>query len=164
MPMPKRKLTKTPVEALEAIKQARKRGIPITEEEARQIQRSVSRPPSAVMPTGSIAGKGKDGEPRYWSPGQRKGPGLLEPPLSRKLHEMERDYQTLVTKLRRRPPVEAATKARIERSKRAAIEQAWRAAGLASRNAANRIAKQYQVSPAYVRKVRAQMRLTESQG
>lgn len=162
--MPKRKLVKPSLDAIEAIKEARKRGIPIKEEEARRIQRSVGRLSAVPVPKGSIAGKGKDGEPRYWIPGQRKGPGLLEPPLSRKLQEMERDHLTLVAKLRRRPPVEAATQARVARSKRAAIEQAWRVAGLDNRNAANRIAEEHQASAGYVRKVRAEMRLTEGKG
>lgn len=162
--MPKRKLVKPSPDAIEAIKEARKRGIPITEVEVRQIQRSAGRPPAVPVPKGTIVGKGKDGEPRYWTPDQRKGPGLLEPPLSRKLQEMERDHLTLVAKLRRRPPVEAATQARVERAKRGAIEQAWREAGLDNRNAANRIAEEHQVSAGYVRKVRAEMRLTESAG
>ena len=162
--MPKRKLVKPNPDVIEAIKEARKRGIPITEEEARQIQRSVYRPPAHGLPKGIVAGKGKDGEPRYWTPDQRKGPGLLEPPLSRKLQEMERDHRTQVEKLRRRPPVEAATQARVARSKRAAIERAWRKVGLDSRGAAKRIAGEHQVSAAYARKVRAEMRLTEGKG
>lgn len=162
--MPKRKLVKPSPDAIEAIKEARKRGIPITKEEARHVRSSVGRLSAVRVPKGTIVGKGKDGEPRYWTPGQRKGPGLLEPPLSRKLQEMERDHLTQVAKLRRRPPVEAATQARVALSKRAAIEQAWRVAGLDNRNAANRIAEEHQVSAGYVRKVRAEMRLTEGKG
>lgn len=159
--MPKRKLVKPSEETLEAIKQARKHGTPLTEEEARKIQSSAYRLPTPAPPLGAITDEGKHGEPRYWAPDQPKGPGLLEPPLSRELQEMERDYLTEQAKRDRRAPVEAATQARIARSRRKAIEQAWWEHGLNTRHAAKQIAQALKLSAAYVRKVRAEMRLTE---
>ena len=161
--MPKRKLVKPSQAALEAITRAREGGIPITEEEARKIRSRSYRVQTPDLPFGAtlIVGEGKDGERRFWTPDQLKGPGRLELPLSLKLQELERDLLTQAAKLRRRPPTALAAKARTTRSKRSAIEQAWREHGLNAPHAAKLIAYQLHVSASYVRKIGAQMRQSE---
>jgi len=163
--MPKRKLVKPSKKTLELIKQAHQRGIPISEEEALKIKSSAHRLPTPEgLPFGTTIGKvkkGKNGELRFWPPDAPKGPGYLEMPLTRKLQEMGRDALAQAAKLRRRPPTAAAAEAKVARSKRGVIEQAWREHGLDTRDAAKRIAKALNVSAAYVRKVRAQMRQSE---
>lgn len=159
--MPKRKLTKPSETAIEAIKQAQQRGTPISVEEAQNLRRSVSLRADPKLPFGTIVKPGKKGEPRYWAPDQRKGPGMLESPQSRWLREKERDFLSTLEKLGRRPPVEAASRVRAARSKRGAIEAALRRMGLDNRQAPGRIARKLGVSAAYVRQIRKKMQLTE---
>lgn len=163
--MPKRKLVKPSEETLALIKQAHERGTPISEEEALKIRSSAYHPP---MPEGLPFGatisqvkKGKRGELRFWTPDHPKGPGSLEMPLTRALQEHERDALTEMAKHFRRPPTAAAAEAKVARSKRGVIEQAWREHGLATPGAAKRIAKALNVSASYVCKVGAKMRQSE---
>lgn len=159
--MPKRKLTKPSETVLEAIKQAQQRGTPISEAEAGRLRRSAAPRGIPKLPVGAVVRSGKKGEPRYWAPDQRKGPGMLESPLSRRLREMERDFLATLEKLHRRPPVVAASQARSARTKRGLIEQALSELGLSNRQAPARIAKKLNVSAAYVRQIRKKMQLTE---
>ena len=158
--MPKRKIVKLSEEAIDAIKQARARGIPFTEEEAKSISSSVYHLSYPQLPKNVTSDIGYDGQRRYWSDG-KKGPGSLEPPNVRQVQEMERDHLTVMAKAKRRPPILAAAKARIALSKRGAIQQAWREMGLDTPHAAKQIAHRLKVSAAYVRKVGAEMRLSE---
>lgn len=158
--MPKRKIVKLSEEAIDAIKQARARGIPFTEEEAKSISSSVYHLSYPELPRNVTSDIGYDGQRRYWSDG-KKGPGSLEPPNVGQVQEMERDHLTVMAKAKRRPPILAAAKARIALSKRGAIQQAWREMGLDTPHAAKQIAHRLKVSAAYVRKVGAEMRLSE---
>ena len=158
--MPKRKLVKPSEEAFDAIKQAHACGVPFTEEEAKSISSSVYLLSYPQLPKNVTSDIGYDGQRRYWSDG-KKGPGSLEPPNVRQVQEMERDHLTVMAKAKRRPPILAAAKARIALSKRGAIQQAWREMGLDTPHAAKQIAHRLKVSAAYVRKVRAEMRLSE---
>jgi len=164
--MPKRKLVKTSEETIALIKQAHEREKPISEEESLKIRSSAYRPPMPKeLPFGTtVIGKvkkGKNGELRIWPPDAPKGPGHLEMPLTRALQEYERDTLADITKRIRRPPTAAAAKAKVARSKRGVIEQAWREYGLETSGAAKRIAKALNASAGYVRKVRAKMRQSE---
>lgn len=156
--MPKRKLDKSEA-TLEAIKQAHQHGVQVDESVLHGVALLRDVP---GMPLGVIVREGKQGEPRFYLPGQAKGPGRTEVPRLRHVLEKERDAKTEEFKRsKKRAPVEAASKARQAASKCGLIEQAWHEWGLDSRHAAKQIAHQFGVSAAYVRKVRAKMRLTE---
>lgn len=164
--MPKRKLAKPSKKTLDAIKQARKHGTPLTEEEALKIKSSAYRVPTPKLLFGatiSRVDRGKKGELRFWSPDQPKGPGKLEMPLTRALQELERDWLTTEVKEKRkgRPPPKESAEAKRARSKIGAIEAALRKMGLYDPNAVSRIAHKLGVSVSWVGKVRQKMRLTE---
>ena len=78
--MPKRKIVKLSEEAIDAIKQARARGIPFTEEEAKSISSSVYHLSYPELPRNVTSDIGYDGQRRYWSDG-KKGPGSLNRPM-----------------------------------------------------------------------------------
>lgn len=158
--MPKRKLD-APEAAWQAIKKARRRGVAVG---AGVLHGVALLPDLPHVPRGVIVRQGKQGEPRYYLPDQAKGPGRLDVPRLRHVQEMERDAKTLAFKRsKRQMPVEAATQARQAAAKRGRIEQAWRTWGLDLRHAAKQIAYECDVSAAYVRKIRTEMRLTDGE-
>lgn len=165
--MPKRKLVKPSKKTIAAIKDAHKRGIPITEEEALKIKSSAYHLPMPKdLPFGATISryeKGKKGELRFWTPDHPKGPGKLEMPLSRALQVLERDGLTAEVKAKRkgRPVPKESAEAKRARSKIEAIEVALREAGLDDRYAPSRIAKKLGVTAARVRQVRKEMKTTE---
>lgn len=156
--MPKRKLD-TSEAALQAIKQAHQRGWAAA---ADVLDGVTLLPDLPHVPRGVIVREGKQGEPRYYLADQAKGPGRTDVPRLRHVQELERDAKALAFKRsKRQMPIEAATQARQSAAKRGRIEQAWRTWGLDSRHAAKQIAYECDVSAAYVRKVRTEMRLTD---
>jgi len=162
--MPKRKLLKPSKKTLDAIKRSQERGIPLTEDEATLIRSSVYHLQYPKIPQGVTSEPGYDGKRRYWVEGQEKGPGSLELPIVRQVQEMERDFLTEVAKLQRRPPTEAAAKARRAHSKAPEIERALRAFGIGCRDAVKNVALQLHVSEGYVRSVRSKVRRSEGNG
>lgn len=159
--MPKRKFLDPSKKALDATQKAQQDGTPLTDQEAAHIRSSVYLLPYPRISQGVTSKPGYDGERRYWGTGQEKGPGSLELPIVREVQKMERDYLTEVAKCQRRPPTDAAAKARRARSRLPQIEQTLRAFGIDRRDAVKNVAQQLHLSEAYVRRVRNKVRQSE---
>lgn len=104
---------------------------------------------------------GKHGEYRYWLESQPKGPGRTEYPLLERLAAMEEAFrdQCISPEARKREGLQkatlAASAARTANSKEFAILLALSEADPKDRTACTKIAKQFDVKPAHVRKLRA---------
>jgi hypothetical protein len=156
--MPKRKLAKTPQHVLHAIKGAMQKGRPVSDaelEEHRLRMRGVKNIGSGVMVTK------RRGQLVFRKEAGKLGPDYIEHPRTIEIKKRERDFLTELAKLTRRPPVEAASRARLQTSKQPQIERLLLRHGLYNRNAPSLIEKKLKVSSSYVRKIRNKMRLTE---
>jgi hypothetical protein len=158
--MPKRKLAKTPPEVAQAFLDAtqKEKGRPLSEaewEEHCQRMRGIKNLESGVVATK------RRGKWVFRKEAGKRGPDYVEHPLTIDIKKRERDHLTELAKSRRRPPVEAATRARQQASKQPKIERLLLEYGLYNRDAPSRIEKKLKVSGSYVRKIRKIMRLTE---
>lgn len=159
--MSKRRPPKTSSETLEAIKKALEQGVPLTESGAAKMRASIHLLSVRGLPSHVHVNSGKDGEDRFWLKNQRKGPGRTELPIFDQLAAMEERFRDdcVPPEARKRHGLHKATGAasatRTASSKEPAILQALSEADPNDRSACTRIAEQFQVKAAYVRKVRA---------
>ncbi len=150
-------------EALAAIKQAHQQETPQTEAGAKAMHGSIYilTIPKLSFPLNVRVSSGKQGEDRYWLGNQPKGPGMTEHPLLVRLATREEAFldECMSPKERKREGLRkatvAASEARTARSKALAMLQALSEAKLHDRTACARISEQFNVKPAYVRKLRA---------
>lgn len=103
----------------------------------------------------------EEGEVRYWLESQPKGPGRVEMPLLQRLAAMEQSFYDVCTppderkREGQRKATRAASEARTANAKELAIVDALSKRDPKDRTACTRIAEQFDVGPAYVRKLRA---------
>lgn len=162
--MPKRKLLKTKKETIEAFKQAQKQPYVITPEQSEAHAQRLSDGMVKRIDSGAyVAERGRAKKLVF-----REGPGLGGPdheehPLTRQMQETERDLLTLAAKIRREARLVMMSKTHPRKSLRPKIEQLLRKHGLHNRDACGKVASQLKVDGSYVRKIRNEMRLTESE-
>lgn len=146
---------------MDALREVLARPVPLGASEMERFEQlrvsgAFKRPPGSEVYVTEQAGK-----PVFRQGAKKWQRGTTDHPLTIAGLKAEREFLSAQVKAVRRPPVEAASRARTARSLKPKVERLLRKYGPTLRPTCARVAKELGLSSSYVRQIRDQMTLTE---